>query len=224
MPFASLVWVMMIKSFIGGDSYKNNVTPGVYPKWSRMHLRIWCIGRMENLVVVLLATMYRSAPVTAFGLRQLGANVGHNLQYAPNVNLSGPLDLITIEDDVAIQTGAYIHTTRWSGQNLHVGPVRLESGCKIGMQAAISCNVAVGRGTWITPFTPILSDVGSQEMWEGSPARLTGRCVELKRTANICQYSYPIWLLETLNILMQIIRLLIAQCCPHYAVIFWFVQ
>jgi hypothetical protein len=67
---------MMIKSFMGGDSYKNNVTPGVYPKWSRMHLRIWCIGRMENMVVVLMATMYRSAPLMAFALRQLGATVG----------------------------------------------------------------------------------------------------------------------------------------------------
>jgi non-ribosomal peptide synthetase-like protein len=222
-PFAGLLWVMMIKSFIGGDSYKNNVTPGVYPKWSRMHLRIWCIGRMENMVVVLMATMYRSAPLMAFALRQLGATVGHNLQYGTNVNLSGPIDLITIQDDVAIQTGAYIHATRWSGQDLHVGPVHLESGCKIGMQAAITCNVAVGRGTWITPFTPILSDVGSHEMWEASPARLTGRCVELKRTANICQYSYPIWLLETLNILMQTLLFLLFNVVPT-TLIFWFVR
>ena len=77
--------------------------------------------------------------------------------------------MISIEDDVAIQTGAYIQTTRWSGQYLHVGPVHLESGCKIGMRAAIANNVTVGRGTWITPFTPILSDVGSHEMWEGAP-------------------------------------------------------
>ena len=222
-PFLGLLWVMMLKSFIGGHCYKNNVTPGVYPKWSRMHLRIWCIGRMENMVVVLMATMYRSAPLMSFALRQLGATVGHNLQYATNVNVSGPLDLITIEDDVAIQTGAYLHATRWSGQNLHVGPVRLESGCKIGMQAAITCNVAVGRGTWITPFTPILSDVGSHEMWEGSPARLTGRFIELKRTANICQYAYPIWLLETLNVLMQIFLFLSLNVAPTTA-IFLFVR
>ncbi len=37
------------------------------------------------------------------------------------------------------------------------------------MRAAIANNVTVGSGTWITPFTPILSDVGSQEMWEGAP-------------------------------------------------------
>ena len=51
-PFVSLLWVMVIKFFLGGDIYRNNVTPGVYPKWSKMHLRIWCIGRMENMVLV----------------------------------------------------------------------------------------------------------------------------------------------------------------------------
>ena len=83
------------------------------------------------------------------------------------------------------------------GAGLHVGPIRLESGCKIGMRAAVANNVTVGAGTWITPFTPILSDVGSQEIWEGAPARLSGRYIELKRTANKCRYAHPIWLLET---------------------------
>lgn len=202
-PFAALLWVMTIKSFMGGDIRKNNLTPGAYPKWSKMHLRIWCIGRMEQMVLLPLGATYRSAPLMAFVLRQLGATAGKNLQCAHDAYLSGPLDLLSIEDDVAIQTGAYIQTTSWSGQFMHLGPVHLKSGCKIGMRAAIANNVTVGSGTWITPFTPILSDVGSEEMWEGSPARLSGHCTELKRTANTCQYTYPIWLLETLNILMQ---------------------
>ena len=82
-------------------------------------------------------------------------------------------------------------------------------------------NVTVGHGSWITPFTPILSDVGSQEIWEGAPARLTGRCIELKRTANTCKYAYPIWLLETVNILMQIFVFFWISALP-IAVILWF--
>src|SRR6476659_3753741 len=120
-PFASLLWVMTIKFIMGGDIRKNNVTPGVYPKWSKMHLRIWCIGRLETMVIVPLRAMYRSAPLMAFVLRQLGATVGDNLQCAHDSDLSGPLDLISIEGDVAISTGAYIQTTKWSGQHLHVG-------------------------------------------------------------------------------------------------------
>jgi non-ribosomal peptide synthetase-like protein len=223
MPFATLLWVMMIKSFMGGDIYKNHVTPGAYPKWSKMHLRIWCIGRLETLVLLPLGATYRSAPLMAFVLRQLGATVGNNLQCAHDAYLSGPLDLISIEDDVAIQTGAYIQTTRWSGQFLHVGPVHLKSGCKIEMRAAIANNVTVGRSTRITPFTPILRDVGSEEMWEGAPARLSGRCTELKRTANTCRYVSPIWILETLNILMQVFLSFCLIVVPAFA-ISWFAR
>jgi non-ribosomal peptide synthetase-like protein len=218
-PFAILLWVMTIKLFLGGDIRRNNVTPGVYPKWSRMHLRVWCIGRLQTMVLVPMGALYRSAPLMAFALRQLGATVGGNLQCAPNASLTGPLDLLTIGDDVAIATGAYVHTTSWSGQNLHVGPVRLESGCKIGMRAAVANNVTVGRGTWITPFTPILSDVGSQEMWEGAPARRTGCCIELKRTASTCRYAAPIWLLETLNILMQAVLFFSLTVVPTAAIL-----
>jgi non-ribosomal peptide synthetase-like protein len=203
-PLTHLLWVMVVKLFMGGDIHKNNVTPGIYPKWSRMHLRIWCIGRLETSVLRPLGTMFRSAPLMAYTLRRLGATVGDNLQCAHDVEFSGPLDLLSTGDDVAIQAGAYVHMSRWVGQELHVGPVRLESGCKIGMRAAVADHVTVGRGTWITPLTPILDDVGSEEMWEGAPARFSGRCTELKRTANGCQYAYPFWSMETLNILMQI--------------------
>jgi non-ribosomal peptide synthetase-like protein len=219
-PFFLLLWVMTIKYFMGGDLYKNNVTPGVYPKWSKMHLRIWCIGRMQNTVLVPLDTLYRSAPLKAFVLRQLGATVGDNVQCAHDAYMSGPLDLISIEDNVAIQTAAYIQTMSWSGQFMRIGPVHLEEGCKIGMRAAVANNVTVGRGSWITPFTPILSDAGPQEVWEGAPARLTGRCTELKRTAKTCQYKYPIWFLETVNVLMQIFISIMLNAVP-IAVILW---
>ncbi|MGA8988929.1 MAG: hypothetical protein WB500_00825, partial [Rhodoplanes sp.] len=186
-------------------------------------LRIWCIGRLESMVLTPLGAMYRSAPLMAFAMRQLGATVGRNLQCAHDAYLSGPLDLLSIEDDVAIQTGAYVQTTRWSGQCLQVGPVRLKSGCKIGMRAAIANDVTVGRGTWITPFTPILSDVGSNEMWQGAPARLGGRCTELKRTADFCRYAQPIWLLETLNVLMQVFIAFWLTVVPAAAIL-WFAR
>jgi len=205
LPFASLLWVMAIKLFMGGHIYRNNVTPGVYPKWSRMHLRVWCVDRLQGSVLRPLGTMFRSAELMAYVLRRLGASVGDNLQCAHRVEFSGPLNLLSIEDDVAIQTGAYVHLSRWLGQDLHVGPVHLESGCKIGMRAAVADHVKVGRGSCINPFTPILDDVGTEEMWEGAPARFIGRCTELRRTAKACESSHPLWYTETLNILMQIV-------------------
>jgi non-ribosomal peptide synthetase-like protein len=204
-PFVALLWAMTLKLVIGSHVYKNKVPAGTFRKWSRVHLRVWFIGRLERMVLAPLSMMYRSAPLMAFALRQLGASVGKNLQCAPDAALSGPLDLLTIEDDVAIQTGAYVQTTQWSGQHLHVGPVRLESGCKIGMRAAVANGVTVGRSAWITPFTPVLADVGAQEMWEGAPARCAGRCIELARPAHACRDAHPVWLLESVNLLMQTI-------------------
>jgi non-ribosomal peptide synthetase-like protein len=204
-PFASLLWVMVIKLFMGGHISRNRVTPGVYPKWSRMHLRTWCIERMELSILRSLRMMFRSAALMAWMLRRLGATVGDNLHCAHDAELSGPLDLLTIGDDVAIQTGAFISTCRWLGQELHVGPVHLESGCKIGMRAGVANDVTVGRGSWITPLTPILDDVGPEEMWEGAPARCIGRCTTLKRTAGSCRTSISLWFRETLNILMQVV-------------------
>ena len=203
-PFVELVWAMFVKLLLGGHIYKNNIQAGAYPKWSRMHLRIWCIDRLQSVVLTPLAAMYRSAPLTAFALRQLGAKVGRNLQCASDASFFGPLDLVSVDDDVAIQTGARICTARWEAQELHIGPLHLESGCKIGMRAGVFGHVTVGRDSWIAPLTPIRRDVGPGELWEGSPARATGRHVRLRRAARSCRPALPSWLLEALNISMQI--------------------
>jgi non-ribosomal peptide synthetase-like protein len=147
--------------------------------------------------------------------------VGDNLQCDTDVEFFGPLDLLFIGDDVAIQAGAYISMSRWTGQELHIGPVRLETGCKIGMRAGVANDVTVGRDSWITPLTPVLSDVGPEEMWQGAPARFCGRCTELKRTASSCHYLFPFWLLETLNILMQVVLEFCLLVLPTAAVSWW---
>ncbi|MGD9783263.1 MAG: AMP-binding protein [Hyphomicrobiaceae bacterium] len=219
-PFIQLLWVMVVKLLLVGHVYRNNIAPGSYPKWSRMHLRIWCLGRLQATVLMPLGAMYRSAPLMAFALGQLGANVGRNLQCARDANFSGPLDLITIGDDVAIQTGAYIHTARWEGQNIHVGPVVLEGGCKIGMRAGVANNVTVGRDAWVTPFTPAVSDVGVGVLLDGSPPRASGRYQQIRRPQSACRPTLRPWQLETLNIGMQIGLFILLTVLPT-AIILW---
>ncbi len=223
LPFFTLLWVMVIKLFMGGRVYRNRVAPGVYPKWSRMHLRVWYIGRLESTVLRRLGRMFRSAPLMAFTLRQLGARVGKNLQCAHAIELSGPLDLLTIGNDVAIQTGAYIQTTKWVGQELHIGPIEIGDNCKIGMRAGIGCHVKIGAGSWVNPFTPILKSINGGGLWEGSPARRTGRFLDLKRPETCHQSSCPRWILETFNIVMQICFDLILVILPS-AAIAWYCQ
>ena len=204
LPFASLTWVMLIKLFMGGHVRKNRMKPGVYQRWTRMHLQNWCVGRMQISVLRPLNAMFRSAPLMACVLRGLGATVGKNVHCAHAVEFSGPLGLLSIEDDVAIQTGACLSMSMWMGQELHVGEVHLESGCKIGMRAGVSSGVTVGRGSWITPLTPILADVGAEEMWEGAPARFAGRCKALQRPTDYSRNAWPSWIMGTLGILLQV--------------------
>ena len=170
-----------------------------------MHLRVWCIRRLEMSVLRPLATMIRSAPLLAWVMRRLGATVGSNLQCAHDAQLLGPLALLQVGDDVAIQTGACVSTTRWIDQELQVGPVRLENNCKLGMRSGVASGVTVGAGSWITPLTSVLNDVGPGEMWEGSPARFTGRYRRLQRTTDHLHYRLPPVALEMLNILMQVV-------------------
>jgi acetyltransferase-like isoleucine patch superfamily enzyme len=186
-----------------------------------VQLRIWCSERLGQSVLRPLRTMIRSAPLMAWVLRQLGATVGKNLQCAHDVEFSGPLDLLSIEDDVAIQTGAYVSMSSWVGQELHVGPVHLASGCTIGMRAGVANHVTVGRGSWITPLTPVLGDVGPEEIWEGAPARFVGRCTELRRASSGCRHVLPFWLLETLNIGMQLALEFSLQVLPAAVVAWW---
>ena len=221
LPFANVLWVMVIKRLLGGDFHRSNVRPGVYPKWSRAHLRTWCSERLGESVLALPRTLFHCPPLMAWALRRLGATVGSNLQCAGGVEFSGPLDLLSIEDDVAIQTGAYVSMSGWVGQELHVGPVHLESGCKIGMRAGVGNHVTVGRGSWITPLTSVLSDVGPEEIWEGAPARFVGRCTELKRTASMRRYQLPFWLLDALSMVLQVVLEFCLMVLPTAAVTWW---
>ena len=70
---------------------------------------------------------------------------GENLQCAHDAELSGPLDLISIEGDVAISTGAYIQTTKWSGGRLHVGRVHLGDVARSGSEPPSPTIRTVGR-------------------------------------------------------------------------------
>jgi acetyltransferase-like isoleucine patch superfamily enzyme len=99
--------------------------------------------------------------------------------------------------------------------------VSLESGCKIGMRAGVACDVTVGRGSWITPLTPVLDDVGPGEMWEGAPARFAARCTELRRSTSRCRYRSPFWFLEALNLGMQVVMELCLLVLPTAAVTWW---
>ncbi|MGI9364316.1 MAG: AMP-binding protein, partial [Rhizobiaceae bacterium] len=219
-PFVNLIWAKIIAACLFGSRQKQPIVPGVYPKWSTAHLTTFCTWRLERSVLVPLNLVYRSPPLMKFALSQLGARVGRNLQCAQNVEISGPLTLLTVEDDVALQTGAYVQMSKWVGEELHIGPVTLGQGCKIAMRSAVSPGVEIGRFSWLAPFSCALNDVDPNSIMEGAPARVVGRSAQLSRTADFCRYRHPIWVLEVLNILMQCVLDFVLFVVP-LAIVSW---
>lgn len=203
LPFAMLLWVRTVKVLLAPFGITAPPAPGSYPKWSRMHLRVWSTGRLQGAVLTPLFTIFRSPRLTAFMLRKLGATVGRDTECANGAQFNGPLSLLRIDDDVAIQTAAQVQMVRWSGTMLEIGTVVLERGCKIGMQASVGHGVVVGEGAWITPLTPVLSDVGPGEIHEGAPARRVGRCTTLRRPKRHVRSGLSPWPEEAVNITMQ---------------------
>ena len=134
--------------------------------------------------------MYRSAPLMAFVLRQLGATVGRNLQCAHDADLSGPLDLISIEDDVAIQTGAYIQTTEMVG----AAPARRPDSPRKRLQdrdASRHRQQCDGGPRQLdhSVHTHPRQTSARRRFGKELPRASAGRCTELKRTASACRYA-----------------------------------
>ena len=165
MPFVSLLWVMMIKFFLDGDIYKNNVPPGCVPQVEQDASANWCIGRR------LEPTFKRP-----------------NGRAAPACRPCSPRELLQDRD-------ASRHRRQCDGRPRHVDHSVYPHPHQRRLAGAIG----------------------------GTAARCSGRCTELKRTAITCQYASPTWLLETLNVLMQILLSLWLIVVPA-AAISWFAR
>ncbi len=204
-PMLNLIWVMSLKTLLGGHPIRNTVAPGIYPKWSKAHLWVWFIGRLQALVLRPARLVIRSNVVSKFFLRALGARLGKNVQVSSDVSFSGPLDMLSMGDGVAVQSRAMIFTAQWHDQHLEVGRILLQDQCKIGARAAVSAGVSVGRNTWVTPYTPIREPTGANELWEGSPARCTGKHTRLARTQHQVSKRQHGFTMELLNVVLQLL-------------------
>lgn len=183
LPFAALGWVTVLAAVMGRPW--REAAAGVYPKWSWMHLRVWWLGRRQQLVLQPLSTSFRWPLVMAFVLRRLGARVGANLQVAADAEFYGPLSLLQLDDEVVIQTGACIATSRWEGESLHLGAVRLEAGSVVGMRAGVTPEATLGSGAWVTPLSAASGEVAEGTLLEGAGGELRSRVVRLARPSRV---------------------------------------
>lgn len=220
-PFFNLVWVLALRRLSHWLFDSNTVEPGIYPKWSRMHFRVWWHDKLQSSVLRPMRTWLRSNAIYAWLLRQLGASVGRDSHCSQDAEYRGPLFLLSIEDGVTVQPSAQVASTCWVDGALRVDGVRLGAGSTIGVRAVVGPGAGLANNTWVTPLTPVLDDSNENDIREEGDGRCTGKRHRLARPRRLLDPPRTA-MQESANIGMQLVLELSLTTLPGALVIWWF--
>jgi len=220
-PFFNLAWVITLRGLSHWLVGNSTIEPGVYPKWSRMHFRVWWHEKLQSSVLRPMRSWLRSNVIYAWVLGQLGASVGRDSHCSQDAEYRGPLRLLSIEDGVTVQSSAQIASTRWVDGALHIGGVRLGAGSTIGVRAVVGPGAGLGNNTWVTPLTPVMDDSNENDIRDGGDGRCTGKRRRQARPRRLLN-PQPTVLQESTNIGMQLLLELSLTTLPGALVIWWF--
>lgn len=108
-----------------------------------------------------------------WALRKWGAKIGRNVDISVDVWID-PLfpDLLEIEDDVTIGTGARIACHHVTSTEFHAGRVIIRKGAVIGGFALIACGVEIGERATVAGGAVVGRDVPPYATALGNPARI----------------------------------------------------
>ena len=158
----------MALSALGARLLLRRVVPGDYPRGGRVHLRLWLA---ERLVDELGAANLAGAALMPTYARALGAKVGDDVDLHSLPPVTGMLTLgrgCSIEPEVDL-TGHWL-----DGDVLHVGPVKVGAGARVGTRSTLGPGAVVGKNAEVAPGSAVLGAVTRGESWSGSPAEPTG--------------------------------------------------
>ena len=136
-------------------------------------------------------------------LRALGAKIGRNPVIKPGVRITFPwkltlgdnvqlgeeswllnLDNIEIESNACISQRAMLctgnHNYKSVGFNLITGPIKIEEGAWIAMNAWVGPNLTVGSHAILSPCSVTTTDLEANKIYRGNPAEMVGdRVIEM---------------------------------------------
>jgi hypothetical protein len=220
-PFFNLAWVLTLRRLSHWLVGNNEIEPGFYPKWSRMHFSVWWHEKLQSAVLRPMRTWLRSNVIYAWVLRQLGANVGRHSHCSQDAEYRGPLRLLSIEDGATVQPSAQVATTCWVDGALRVDGVRLGAGSTIGVRAVVGPGAKLGDNTWVAPLTPVLDDSNENDIRDAGDGRCTGKRHRPARPRRLLN-PQPTILQESANFGMQLMLELSLTTIPGALVIWWF--
>ncbi len=160
--------------------------PGIYPLWGVYYFRIWFVQR---LVQVTTAKFLQCSPLIRWYMKALGAKVGKDSMLGEFE--AGAIDLIEIGDNVSTGLKNKFANVEVIGDKVFVGTIKIGEGALTGNCSVIGRDVVIGKDAHIDDLTAIAPGtiVGDAEIWDGSPARMTGS-VDLASLPPIAQASW----------------------------------
>jgi len=146
--------------------------PGSYPLWGSYYFRWWL---SRQLIGMIHLTWFKGTPVLRFLLRLLGAEVGRDAMISDFD--AGAIDLLHIGAGTAFGSKVQFANAEVIGDRLIIGRVTVGDHAVIGSSCVMSCDTGVGTGGELIDLTALSPGTvtGDWEIWEGSPARRTGR-------------------------------------------------
>ena len=144
------------------------VKPGSHPRGGRVHLQLWACERLAAAFAVRSLGGTRWA---AFYARAVGCRVGRNVDLRTTVPVTG---WATLGAGCAIEPETDLAGWWIEADTLHVGPVQIGEGARVGGRSILMPGARVGAGAVIEPGTCVTGDIPEREVWGGSPAQCVG--------------------------------------------------
>jgi len=170
--FLGAGWLALSSAFgravigaVGARLLTRGLRPGSYPRGGGAHLRLWTA---ERLVATFNVASVLGTPLARRYARMLGCTVGpdvHLHTMPPVTGLAAFGAGCSVEPEVDL-AGWWL-----DGDLMHLGPVRIGPGARVGTRAMLLPGADVGAGAEIAPGSCVAGQVPAGERWHGSPAR-----------------------------------------------------
>jgi non-ribosomal peptide synthetase-like protein len=164
--------------------------PGSYPLWGTYFFRWWLVRKVQAIAPV---QFMAGSPLLPMYFRLMGARVGRHCHIGTS-HFEVP-DLIDIGEETSIGCGTRVCGYRVEGGRLHIGPIRIGSGCYVGNNSVLLPGAVMADRARLGDQS-LLSQgqtVPAHESWSGSPARRAERADAVVDALAACPTLPPTW-------------------------------
>jgi non-ribosomal peptide synthetase-like protein len=145
---------------------------GQHPLWSFFVWRDELVNSAhEQLAGEWLLRLAIGTPLMSLYLRAMGSKVGRGVWCETTAITE--FDVVTLEDDCAVNRGSCLMTHVFHDRLLRIGPARIGVGATMGPTSAVLPDTTLGAGTWIGGHSVVLrgETLPAGTRWHGAPVK-----------------------------------------------------